>query len=114
MHIDSYRFGRIVVDGETYSGDCLIFRDHIEPNWWRREGHKLNLDDLEAVLSAKPELLVVGCGAYGVMQVTEEVYEVLRQKKIQLETLKTAQAAELFNELSAAGRNIVAAMHLTC
>ncbi len=114
MHIDSYKFGRIVVDGVTYSSDCLIFRDHIEPNWWRKEGHELCAGDLETVLSAEPELLVVGCGAYGAMQVSEEVHAVLRRKSIQLEALKTAQAAERFNELSAAGRNVVAAMHLTC
>jgi hypothetical protein len=114
MHIDSYEFGRIIVDGETYASDCLIFRDHVEPDWWRRQGHKLVTDDLESVLSAEPEVLVVGCGAYGVMQVSGEVRTILRQKNIQLEDLKTAEAAERYNELSAAGRKVVGAMHLTC
>ncbi len=114
MHIDSYKFGHIVVNGETCSSDCLIFRDHIKTDWWRKEGHKLNIEDLEAVLSVEPEIVVVGCGTYGVMQVSDEVHTLFRSKNVQLEVLKTAQAAERFNELSAAGRNVVAALHLTC
>lgn len=114
MHIDSYKFGRIIVDGKTYSSDCLIFQDHVEPGWWRRQGHKLFADDLEAVLSAEPEILVVGCGAYGLMQVSQEVRTVLQQKNIQMEALKTARAIERYNELLATGRKVVAAMHLTC
>ena len=114
MHIDSYEFGRIIVDGETYTSDCIIFQDHVEPDWWRRQGHKLFIDDLESVLSAGPEILVVGCGAYGVMQVCGEVRTILNQKNIQLEAFKTAEAAEHYNELSATGRKVVAAMHLTC
>jgi hypothetical protein len=114
MHVDSCKFGRIVVDGETYTSDCLIFRDRIEPDWCRKEGHELSVDDLEAVLSAGPEVLVVGCGAYGVMKVSDEVRTLLRSRNVQLETLKTAKAAERFNELLAAGRNVVAALHLTC
>jgi hypothetical protein len=114
MHIDSYKFGRMTVDGRTYASDCIIFQDHIEPDWWRREGHKLFADDLEAVLSAEPEILVIGCGAYGVMQVSGEVRALLRQKNIQIEALKTAEAVERYNELSAEHRKVIAAMHLTC
>jgi hypothetical protein len=114
MHIDSYEFGRIIVDGETYTSDCLIFQNRVEPDWWRRKGHKLFTDDLEYVLSAEPEILVVGCGAYGIMQVSDEVRTLLEQKKIQMEALKTAEAMNRYNELSAAGRKVVAAMHLTC
>jgi hypothetical protein len=114
MHIDSYEFGRITVDGRTYTSDCIIFQDHIEPNWWRREGHKLFADDLEAVLSAEPEILVVGCGIYGAMKVSNGVRTLLQQKNIQLEALKTVEAVQCYNELSNKGRNVIAAVHLTC
>jgi len=114
MHIDSYEFGKIIIDGETYTSDCLIFQDHVEPDWRRREGHNLFADDLECVLAAEPEILVVGCGAYGVMQVSAEVRTLLQRKNIRMEALKTAEAAERYNELSAERRRVVAAMHLTC
>jgi len=104
----------MVVDGRGYTSDCLIFRDTVRPDWWRKEGHKLCTEDLEAVFSARPELLVVGCGAYGVMQVPDEVRQALEEKGIRLETLKTGEAVERFNELSAAGKNVAAALHLTC
>jgi hypothetical protein len=114
MHIDLYEFGRIIIDGKAYTSDCLIFQNHVESDWWRREGHKLFADDLESVLSKEPEILVVGCGAYGVMQVSQEVRTLLQDKNIKLETLKTAEAMNRYNELSTAGRKVVAAMHLTC
>jgi len=31
MHIDSYQFGRIVIDGESYSSDCLIVSVKVYP-----------------------------------------------------------------------------------
>lgn len=114
MHIDSYEFGRIIVDGETYTSDCLVFQDHVEPDWWRRQGHNLFVGDLESVLAAEPEILVVGCGAYGVMQVSGEVRALLQQKNIQVEALKTAEAVKRYNELSESGRKAAAAIHLTC
>jgi hypothetical protein len=66
------------------------------------------------VIEAKPSVLVVGCGAYGVMKVPRETRKALLEDNIQLEALKTGQAVDRFNELSQAGANVAAALHLTC
>ena len=63
MHIDSYKFGEIVIDGTSYSSDCLIVGDSIVFNWWRKQGHLLAAEDQQPVIAAKPSVLVVGCGA---------------------------------------------------
>jgi len=34
--IESYDFGRIVVDGRKFGRDVIIFADRIDGNWWRR------------------------------------------------------------------------------
>ena len=44
--IESYRFGQIVIDGESYSNDVIIFPDHVKQNWRRNSGHNLVTDDL--------------------------------------------------------------------
>ncbi|OQY18037.1 MAG: hypothetical protein B6I35_13630 [Anaerolineaceae bacterium 4572_32.2] len=44
--IESYRFGRIIIDGQTHSKDVIILPDRVIENWWRQEGHALHLDDL--------------------------------------------------------------------
>ena len=69
MHIDHYTFGEIAVDGRSFQSDLIIFPDHIQENWWRQTGHRLDRDDLQNVLADKPDLLVIGTGYYGRMDV---------------------------------------------
>jgi len=114
MHIDSYQFGKIVIDGVNYSSDCIILGDTVQSNWWRKQGHSLSAEDLQAVIAARPSVLVVGCGASTLMKVSEETRQALRQHNIQTEALDTHKAVERFNELSQAGVNVAAALHLTC
>ncbi|MEE9370489.1 MAG: Mth938-like domain-containing protein [Sedimentisphaerales bacterium] len=114
MRIDSYQFGEVVIDGTSYSSDCLIIGDSVKSDWWREQGHSLSAKDLEAVIAAKPSVLVVGCGASGLMQVPDQTKQVLQEHNIQLETFDTYKAVQRFNELSQAGVNVAAALHLTC
>lgn len=114
--IDSYRFGMIVVNGRRYKSDVIIFPDRVFDGWWRKEGHRLHVDDLKEVLNAepKPEVLVVGTGFLGVMKVSNEVEEALRSKRIEIIAQPTKRACQTFNELLKSGRRVVAAFHLTC
>ena len=70
--IDSYDFGRIVVDGKAYTSDVIIFPDKVKDNWWRKEGHALYIEDIESVVKEKPEVLIVGTGNYGLLEVLQE------------------------------------------
>jgi hypothetical protein len=114
MHIDSYQFGEIVIDGVSYSSDLIILGDTIQSNWWRKQGHYLAVEDIEVVIAAAPSVLVVGCGASGLMEVAEDTRKFLQQSGIRLEALNTKQAVSRFNELSQKGINVAAALHLTC
>ena len=114
MHIDSYQFGEIVIDGAKYDGYVIILGGTVQSNWWRRQGHSLAVEDLTSVIEAKPSVLVVGCGASGMMDVPGTTQQFLKEKDIQLEAMGTYKAVEKFNELSEAGVNVAAALHLTC
>ena len=70
MRIDSYSFGVMKVDGAEYTADLIIFPDRIRANWWRKQGHSLAVEDLDDVLGFKPEVLVIGKGASGLMEST--------------------------------------------
>ncbi|MEA3340284.1 MAG: MTH938/NDUFAF3 family protein [Chloroflexota bacterium] len=111
--IESYRFGRIVIDGRVYGKDVIILPDRVIGNWWRQEGHALRPDDLEAVFEAAPEVLVVGQGDYGLMRVTGEAAQSLQAAGIELIALPTGEAVETYNRLCAE-RAVAAALHLTC
>ncbi|MHC4565939.1 MAG: Mth938-like domain-containing protein [Planctomycetota bacterium] len=114
MQIDSYQFGNIVISGTTYSSDCLIIGDAVHDNWWRKRGHLLAAEDLQSVIAARPSVLVVGCGAFGMMKVPEETRQVLQTQNIILIAVDTHKAVEKFNELAKKSQSVAAALHLTC
>jgi hypothetical protein len=113
MHIDSYEFGRIVVDGQAFSQDIILLPDGIQDSWWRQESHRLQIPDVAAVLAVKPEVLIVGQGQPGKMQVDEALVAYLQENQIELIEVPTDQACKTFNSL-AAKRKVAAALHLTC
>lgn len=115
MRIESYAFGRITVDGETFTKDVVIHPSGVFSPWWRREGHRLDIADLGPALEAEPDTLVVGTGFYGNMRVPDATLDHLRGQGIEVRMAETVAAVDLFNELSSEpGRKVVAAFHLTC
>jgi hypothetical protein len=111
--IDSYRFGQIVVDGQAYTKDIIILPQRVIPNWWRKSGHNLSVNDLEVVFEAKPQVLVVGQGSMRRMRVSEEIEQTLQKAGIELIALPSGEAWQRYNELRQE-RRVAAAIHLTC
>ena len=113
MRIQEYDFGRIVVDGRTYTSDLLLLPARVVPGWWRREGHRLALEDLTELLGEAPRVLIVGTGRYGRMVVPEETRRALEERSVQLEVHDTAAAVRSYNA-RAGEAGVAAALHLTC
>jgi len=114
MHIDSYSFGTIIVNGKTYDKDLIIFPDKIIPNWWRKDGHSLAIEDLKEVFSYKPDILIIGRGTMSVMQVPEATKKAIGEGNIELLEANTEQATHLFNKAIENEKKAVCALHLTC
>ncbi len=112
MRIDSYSFGQVVIDGKKFTKDVIIFADRVSCPWWRRQGHVLAPEDLEAALSAAPEILIIGSGYSAAMRVPDSTLAFLKTKGIEARVEKTEKAVEIFNR--SAGSNVAAALHLTC
>jgi hypothetical protein len=91
----------------------IIYKDKVDSSWWRKEGHKLQIVDIEDIVKSKPDALIVGTGAYGVMKVQDEVIKYLKSKGIEIYIYPTSEAVKEFNKLQDK-KNIVAALHLTC
>jgi hypothetical protein len=114
MHIDSFHFGQIVIDNKEYTNDCIILGDKVLPDWWRKEGHMLNAEDINSVIEARPSMLIVGCGVSKKMKIANDVHKQLHKNNIELITYDTPKAAEKFNEQINKDNKIAAAFHLTC
>jgi hypothetical protein len=111
--IDSYQFGKIIIDGKTYTSDLIIYPDRIEAGWWRREGHALSIEDIAGIIASSPDTLIVGTGMSGLMRIPPETEKFIRSRKIKLIVQKTNEACRLFNDISKKER-VAAAFHLTC
>lgn len=114
MKITSYRFGHIEVDGQGYSSDVIITPEGVQDGWWRTEGHNLAIEDLDTIIAAKPDTLIIGCGHFGRMKVPDATRSFLTDKGIRLELAHTSEAVEAFNGLQQKYARVVAALHLTC
>ena len=113
MKIDSYSFGTISIDGKRYTSDVIMYPDRVDSSWWRKEGHLLQIADIQDVVDTKPDVLIIGTGAMGVMVVPEETLEYIRSKGIEVRVDLTGKAVDIVNSLQDK-KTVAAALHLTC
>jgi hypothetical protein len=113
MHIEEYSFGRMVIAGKTYTSDVIVYPDRVDPSWWRKEGHYLQKEDLMDIVNAAPDIVIIGRGNWGVMEVAKETLGFLESKGIKAYAEKTSKAVELFNA-QPKDRKVIGAFHLTC
>ncbi len=113
MKVEHYSFGKITIDGQTYTSDVIIYPERVDASWWRKEGHNLQIEDLTDVFKAEPGVVIIGTGSYGVMKVSKEIITYLEAKGIIVYVERTGKAVELFNELQKS-KTVIAALHLTC
>ena len=112
MSLGGYRFGRIELNGVPHHEDLWVCAGR-SGRWWRREGHRVWPEDLAGVLALSPEVVIIGTGFFGMLQVTEEAQTLLASSGIELKVVRTKEAVELYNELVAKKR-VAAFFHLTC
>ena len=112
--IDSYDFGQIIINGQRYTSDVIVFSDRVKADWWRKEGHRLHVEDIEEVLKEKLDVLVVGTGYSGLVKVLPETEKYVRSRGVELIVQRTGEAYKTFNRLVQSGKRVVAALHLTC
>jgi hypothetical protein len=111
-HLKDYSFGRLTVDGQEHTRDLIVLPGRVVPDWWRREGHSLAMEDLNDVLDELPEQLVLGVGAHGQLRPDPAVLAELERRGVTVECLPTDAAVRRYGQLDE--RRTAAALHLTC
>lgn len=112
--ITEFSFGRIVVDGKTYTNDIKIINGQVISEWWRKSGHRVEVEDMTDVFAARPAVVVIGKGSPGLLKSTASLRDYLAINQIELIEKKTSKAIEVFNGLIQQGRNVAAGFHISC
>jgi len=115
MRFNSFSFGRIRIDGQTYEHDVIIDRGHVRKR--KKKASKQFRDTFgHTPLSIEEELpwhcrrLVVGTGT-GALPIMEEVKREAQRRHIELIILPTAEAIE---EMKNSRPDTNAVLHVTC
>ena len=112
--IEKNDFGSIQVDGKRYTTDILIYPDgRVSDNWLRKHGHRLAIKDIEDLVAAEPETIVIGTGVYGRMLPEPGLAKALKDRGIELVMDPTGEATARFNRLRST-RKVGGGFHLTC
>ena len=116
MQITAYGFGNIEINGQRYTSDLKIIKGHIKPDWWRKSGHLLHLEDIRDIIKSKPRIVVVGTGYSGLMHLADGLIKDLKESGIEIDALPSKKAVQRFNDLITkyGPEHTAFAIHLTC
>ncbi len=112
--IDTFFWGRMVVNGQKFTSDLIIYPDgRVENSWRRTQCHVLQAGDLAPLISADPQFLVCGLGVLGRVRTDPALEADLAEHSIRLVSARTGKAVQIYNELAPLN-SVAACFHLTC
>lgn len=111
--IEHYEFGKFIVDGKKYESNIVLMGTEIKEGRYL-PGHQLKLDDFLPLINYKPDVIIVGTGAYGVIKVPKEIIDYIEKRGIKLIVEKTEKACETYNSLVKERKKVAAFLHNTC
>jgi hypothetical protein len=116
--INKTSFGSITVKGEKYDHDIIIRLDGEIKKRKKKlskaiygTSHTISRDEAKYVFEDGAELLIIGSGQYGAVELSEEASEYFKKKNCKVVLLPTPQAIKEWNE--ALGK-IIGLFHITC
>jgi len=121
--IVSFKWGEIRVKfkGVDYVyKDCKIFPSGSVEWDWNLTGTRhlpgIQLADLESIkeLNNKKCVVVLSTGMDGVLQITPQLIEYLKENKIEYSIEKTPEAIRIYNKLVSYDRMVIGLFHSTC
>ncbi len=113
MKVEHYSFGKIRLDGKEFDHDVIVYGEIVK-KWWRKEGHRVQVEDVKGLIELRPEVVVIGTGYYGVVKVDRDVIDLLKREGIEVVCENSKKAVEIYNEKLKEGKKVALAIHLTC
>ena len=119
--IEEYQFGYITIGGKCFDFDIEITSTGKTKKWQREKPHLIDIEDVQEAVRQKPEILVIGTGAYGLCKITSQCQKFIIEQNIKLIIDNTKEAVKAFNTLlkyqskeNFKFPKIIGLFHLTC
>jgi len=127
--IDQVEWAKIIIEGKEYSqvllvGNEVIERDSATLHQLFGTTHKMSDFEIERLLEGEPEIIIVGNGWDGALEINEKLKmkissfakasEDRKKLGIELKVLRTPEAVEEYNRLEEEGKRVNALIHTTC
>ena len=119
--IEEYHFGIITINGKTYNHDVEIRWTGEVLDWWRKESHTVDVEDVKRALNQNPEVIVIGTGESGVARGTDRAKKEIESQGVKLIIDITEEAVKTFNvikeeseEEESRQAKVIGLFHLTC
>jgi len=114
VYIDSTSFGFITIDKKTYSHDVIVTSEGKVKEGRTEVRHLLGRREFFDLLFERPEVILIGSGQGGALEVSEEISRFAKEKDVELIVLPTPEAVKEFNRLCEEGKRVAAYIHVTC
>lgn len=103
--------GFVEINQARYSSHLIVSAQAIHTDWVTGGFDNLSAQEMETILSLKPEIVLLGTGEKQRF-LHPKHYQALTQQNISLDCMTTAAACRTYNILVSEGRNVVAALLL--
>lgn len=122
--IERFLWGAFVICGREHSDaseervgagkDIRLIGTDVS-RWKERKGHRLKKSMITGVYAKGIEVLIIGTGVAGQVEVPEKVRKaIVRQGIVQLEVVRTPEACRIYNKLYRKGKSVALLAHGTC
>ena len=116
--IDATQFGSITIEGKTFQHDVII-RMNGEVKKRKKKlskavsgsSHTVSLEEAQYVYEKGAEQIIIGCGQYGIVKLSDEAMDFFKKKKCKVELQPTPKAIKIWNN---ATKNVIGLFHVTC
>ena len=116
--IDHTKFGAITVEGTVFEHDIIIRQDGQVKKRKKKlskaiygTSHVISLDEARHIHEEGADLLIVGTGQYGLVELSEEAADYFKRHKCHVESSPTPEAIQAWNKAEGA---VIGLFHVTC
>ncbi len=117
--INRFEWAAFTINGEVHNLQEGVGKDiFLSPQgvsaWSERKGHKLKAGMVKRALALKPEVLIIGNGVEGALEIGKKARRKVEEAGVKLVVLRTPEACYEYNRLYREGKRVILLAHGTC